>query len=202
MSRRVRAATLAFALAALVGVTGCGVPQDAAPRRLDTAASPFALPGGNDRTAEETLAAPSTREQVDLYFVQSGMAVRTARTVRLTPSVPVPALLELLLDGPTETERGTGASSVIPSSLTVEDVSVEGQTAVITLGGPEEQVRSTQALAYAQIVATLTGPDGVFGVRFRLDNADLPVPRGDGSLSERPLNRADYSELIAADAPA
>lgn len=191
------ASTAAAALALLLGATGCGVPTDAGPRPLDSVASPFALPGSAGQTAADPTAVPSGRAQVDLYFAQDGLAVLTLRPVDSTMPLAVPALLDLLLAGPTESELQAGTSSVIPSSLTIEAVALEGTTAVITLGGPAEQIQSTQALAFAQIVATLTAAGGVSGVRFRLGDADLPVPRGDGALSERPLNRTDYTELIA-----
>jgi len=38
-------------------------------------------------------------------------------------------------------------------------------------------------------------------VRFRLDGEDLPVPRGDTSLTEEPVDRSDYAELLALPSP-
>ena len=68
-------------------------------------------------------------------------------------------------------------------------------------GGPESEVLRLQRLAYGQIVTTLT-PSRAAGVRFRLDGADLEVPRGDNTLTAAPLPRDDYAALLApASAP-
>jgi hypothetical protein len=192
---------LAAAVLVALAATACGVPQDAEPRALDSETAPFSLPGDTSRTPDDP-AAPTGREQVDLFFVRDGAVVLTSRPVRRTTPVPVEVLLELLLAGPTESELADGLTSVIPSSLTVEDVAIEGRTAVVSLGGPEDQVRSAQALAFAQIVTTLTTGEGVDGVRFRLGDSDLKVPRGDGSLTERALTSRDYAEVTAGATPA
>ena len=70
--------------------------------------------------------------------------------------------------------------------------------------GGDEEVRNLLVrgpgdgvLAYAQIVATLT-PARASGVRFRLDDTALRVPREDGSLTEQPLARQDYAGLSGA----
>ena len=184
-----RAARLAGGLVALaVGVSGCGVPQDNAPRALNPGAPAFAAPSGTP------VAEPDGPGRVALYFVRNGKVVLTTRAVRR--STPVPALLNLLLAGPTPAERKAGLSTALPASVSVEDVTVEAGTAIVSLGGPAAQVSNAQTLAFAQIVATLT-PGRVDGVRFRRDNQDLDVPRGDGLLSSRPLDRNDYAGLLA-----
>lgn len=188
------------AVLVLLATTACGVPQDAEPRALDSQATPFSLPGGNSRAPDDA-PAPTGREQVELFFARDGAVVPTSRLVRRATPILPDVLLDMLLDGPTEAELADGLTSVIPTSLTVEDVVVEGRTAVVSLGGPEDQVRSAQALAFAQIVTTLTGSEGVDGVRFRLGDSDLKVPRGDGSLTERALTSRDYAEVMAGATP-
>lgn len=185
----------ALGLLLVVLLTGCGVPQDAAPRLLDSAASPFALPGSSPPpSADEPTSTAVTGEPLELFFVRDGRLVPALRPTTRTQSLP--AVLEALLGGPTTGELESGLTSVIPATLTVEDVVVENETAVVELGGPQEQVSSAQPLAFAQIVTTLTASPQVTGVRFRLEGFDLSVPRGDGLLSEAPLTRADYDELV------
>ncbi len=175
---------------ALLLVTACGVPQDDAPRALrSNDAVPTASP----------VADPTGQGRVGLYFVRNGQVVLATRPVR--SSTPTPELLALLLAGPAPEERAAGLISVIPATLEVADVDVQGGTAVITLSGPDTEVQRTQPLAYAQIVATLT-PNRVSGVRFRLRDADLPVPRADGSLTDAPLDRDDYASLLPVPATA
>jgi hypothetical protein len=179
------------AVLAAVVLAACGVPRDDAPRALEPGEAPYASP----RPSPVAEAAGDGR--VGLYFVRGDDVVRTPRGV--DQPVETPELLGLLLAGPTPEERETGLISVIPSTVTVQDVSTVGSTAVVTLGGPDSEVLRLQPLAYAQIVATLA-PHRVSGVRFRLNDADLRVPRGDGSLTDAPLSREDYEQLLGPDA--
>lgn len=182
----------AAGLALVLVLTACGVPQDDAPRALDPATAPFSDPSPSAGAAVGAA-------RVGLWFVRDGRLVLTRRPVPQTAGVP--ELLDLLLAGPTESELADGTSSLIPASLTVEDVVVDGGTGVVTLGGPADQVSSAQPLAFGQIVATLTGQGGLDGVRFRLDGSDLPVPSGDGRLSAAPLDGSDYAPLGTGPGP-
>ena len=189
MRRRAAAAGL---LAALL-LPGCGVPQDDQPRALMPREVPFASP------TDSPVAEPAGNREVELGFVQEGSVVLSSRTVE-DPRTPE-EVLELLLAGPSPAEFANGLSSLLPPTVSVEDVAVTGGTAVVTLGGPDSEVLRLQPLAYAQIVATLT-PARASGVRFRLDDTDLRVPRGDGALTDEPLARRDYAELLGPpDAP-
>ena len=190
-ARRARAAG---ALAALILLTpACGVPQDDEPRTLTAAEVPH--------VSAQPSAAPADDgdRRVELWFVRNGQVVPTTR--RVEGPTPVPVLTELLFAGTSQEERDAGLISVVPSTLSVEEVEVRSDTAVLTLDGPDAEVLRTQPLAYAQIVATLTSAGGVDGVRFRLDGRDLRVPRGDGSLSDGPVRREDYAELLGPRAP-
>lgn len=175
-------------LVLLLLLPACGVPVDDVPRALRSGDAPLGL------VRPSTPPDPAGPGRVALYFVRDGTVVLAPRPVPTATSTT--EVLELLFAGPTEEERARGLSSVIPASLSVEGVALRGRTAVVTLGGPDEEVVRTLPLAYAQIVATLA-PGRAAGVRFRLDDADLAVPRGDGSLSDAPLDRSDYADLYA-----
>ena len=181
-------------LVALLLVAACGVPQDDSPRALEPREVPFASP------TESPPAESVGDRQVDLGFVRDESVVLSTRTVedpRTTEEV-----LELLFAGAAPDERAGGLSSLLPSTVTVEDVELVRGTAVVTLDGPDDsEVLRLAPLAYAQIVATLT-PTRVSGVRFRLDDADLRVPREDSSLTNQPLSRRDYAGLLAESAAA
>lgn len=167
---------------------GCGVPQDDAPRALEPGEAPYA----SQRATP--VSEPEGPGRVPLHFVRDDRLVPSPRPVE--GSVTDEELLELLLGGPSPEEAEAGLISVIPSTLTVESVELTGDTAVVTLGGPESEVLRLQRLAYGQIVATLV-PSRATGVRFRLDGADLEVPRGDNTLTAAPLSRDDYAALLA-----
>ena len=178
------------AAGAVLLLTACGVPQDDSPRALQPREVPFASP------TDSPVAGPAGDREVQLGFVvREGSVVLSSRTVedpRTTEEV-----LELLFAGPSPDERAAGLSTLLPSTVTVEEVEVADGTAVVTLDGPDDsEVLRLQPLAYAQVVATLT-PARVSGVRFRLDDTDLRVPREDGSLTDQPLSRRDYASLLA-----
>jgi hypothetical protein len=61
---------------------------------------------------------------------------------------------------------------------------------VSALGGDE------QLHAVGQVVCTLTAQPGVGLVSFTLDGSPVDVPRADGSLTDRPVSRDDYSGLL------
>ena len=178
--------------AALLGVllvlaTGCGVPLDDEPRALRSEDAPF-------RIFENQAPAPEGEGRVALYFVRDDRVVLQPRPVERSMSIS--ELLDLLLSGPTPDQVAAGTRSAIPTSLEVQDVEVGPRgVAVVTLDGGDTQV-GTSPLGFAQIVATLTAPGRAKGVRFRLDGEDLPVPRGDGSLTSDPLGREDYAEVL------
>lgn len=191
MSPRSAVLHLLAGLAVVSLLTGCGVPQDDEPRALDQAEAPAAaLP------SPSALPEPVGDERVVLYFVRAGQVVPVSRPVAMR--LDAAQLLELLLDGPTPAEQQAGVSSLIPASLSVLRVEQQGMVAVVTLRGTDDQVRP-QALAFAQIVATLT-PERAAGVRFRLAGADLPVPRSDGLLTNAPVQRSDYADLLVGGA--
>lgn len=178
---------LAGLLAALL-LTGCGVPRDGEPRALAPEEVPFASP------TDSAPAEPAGDRQVSLGFVRDESVVLSSRTVE-DPRTPE-EVLELLFAGPSPDEDAAGLSTFLPSTVTVEDVELVEDTAVVILEGPDDSELRLPPLAYAQIVATLT-PDPASGVRFRLDGNDLRVPREDSSLTTLPLSRRDYAGLLA-----
>lgn len=179
--RRLVLVLLALALVA------CGVPQDDAPRTLDRATAPF-------RFFEGDVAPPAQGAlEVELWFLRGDQPVPSTRPLEL-PGSPG-QVLEALLAGPTQRELSDGLASAVPQSLEVVDLSVADGVAVVTLdlAGVNEQV---QVPAYAQMVATLDGRPGIEGVRFRTRDADVQVPRGDGTLASGAVTRDDYAVLL------
>ena len=183
----VRGVALAAICAGLL--TGCGVPQDDEPRALDPAEAPFQI------FPEQAPAVPTGDDRAALYFVRDDRVVLQSRQVEAP--LDAAGVLDLLLEGPTPGQVEQGISSALPTTFTVEDVELSrNDVAVVTLGGSSTQI-SASPLAFAQVVATLTAPGLARSVRFRLDGEDLPVPRGDASVTEAPVDRRDYAELLA-----
>lgn len=180
----------ALLLAGVLLLSGCGVPTDDRPRALDPAQAPF-------RIFADPAPAPEGDGRVALYFVRNDQVVLQPRPVER--STGIRELLDLLLDGPTPDQVAAGTRTALPTTLSVEDVSVgPNGVAVVTLGG---EAVDAPALGFAQIVATLTAPGRARAVRFRSDGTDLQVPRGDGLLTSEPLDRDDYANLINLPSP-
>ena len=182
----------ALAALSVLLATACGVPQDDAPHPLDRGAAPFRV--------FEPSAAPSPEGEVDvqLWFTRGDRLVPVERVVE-RPGTPE-QVLETLFTGVTDAERADGLTNAIPTAITLDSVEVDDRIAVVTLEGLNEQVR---VLAFAQIVTTLDGRPEVDGVRFRSDDRDVQVPRGDGSLTGAPVDRGSYTVLLgAAETPA
>lgn len=185
---------LLIAMLAVLLLAGCGVTPDDKPRALDPGNAPFNV--FESPRAEE----PQGRGRVALYFVRNDRVVFTSRAVESSTSTE--DLLVLLLKGPTPEQIAEGTGTRLPAGLTVESVEVGSNgVAVVTLGD-NETLNTTQPLGFAQIVATLTAPGRADAVRFRADGVDLPVPTGTGVLSDEPLTREDYAELLALPSPA
>jgi spore germination protein GerM len=183
-------AVLAALLAVLVA--GCGVPVDSKPIALDEKRAPF-------RVFEEAQPPPAGPGRVALYFVRNDRVVLQTRAVERSTSID--ELLDLLLAGPTPEQVAEGTRSAIPTTFEVDEVGVGSNgIAVVTLTGSSPEL-PTSPLGFAQIVATLTAPGRARAVRFRLNDEDLQVPRGDGSLTSDPLDRDDYANLLALPSP-
>ena len=181
-----RTATAALVAAALL-LTACGIPADR---------HPVAVPGGVVRPAlGPTPAPPTPATQATVFFVQAERLVPVARS---TTRPDAQAVLQVLFNGPTETELAAGLRTAISTQTNVRSVSTDRSTAVIDLtttfvevGGQE------QILALGQVVLTATATPGITDVRFQLEGQAVEVPRADGTLSSGPLTAADYESLRA-----
>ncbi len=183
----------ALLLAALTLTVGCGVPEDDRPRALDPSVAPF------QAYVPEAAPEPQGDRPVALFLVRADRLQRTERRIE----TPAPSrVLRQLLEGPTSQELAAGLTTAIPATVTLEGLSMSSDIAVVSLAGlQQEQIRTDQLTAFAQIVATLDDLPGIEGVRFRSGGADLEVPRGDSSLTDGPLKAADYAELLSPPAP-
>lgn len=183
MSSRSAVAALALALAC----SGCGLSSDRAPRPLEAQelsaapAGPTLRPGASSTT---------------LYLVRDAALAPVTRRTASTGS-PRTAL-QLLLRGasPGESVQGLG-SALGPEAVLLDGVEVDGAVVTVPLAGATAGLgRNDEVLAYAQVVTTLTALPGIDAVRFVRDGQPLSVPRADGELSDGPLSRRDYAELL------
>jgi spore germination protein GerM len=186
-----RRLVLAVLVAAIAG--GCGVPTDKAPQALPRADVPFDLLAPAATSATSTSLVAVTTE-VPVYLVGPDRLVVVRRLVE-SPSSLFRAL-ESLLAGPIADESAAGVRSAISNQTRLLSVRVQSGVATIDLSGDFAAIGGRdQILAVAQLVYTATAAPGVLGVRLSLDGKPVEVPRGDGTLTQEPLNPGDYSGL-------
>jgi hypothetical protein len=185
MTRRLLPVLLAVAL-----LSGCGVPVDDEPRRVQ------APPGGFPTPAGTATAEPDGRVDEPLCFVRGdGLAV-VARRVDGLPGVD--EHLQHLLAGPDGVERDHGLATALPGTVAVAGATLAGTVATVDVrqAGAETGLRNDEILAFGQIVCTLTQRPDVDSVGFRRGGQPLEVPRADGNVSTLPLTAADYRPLL------
>lgn len=182
-----RSRTAAVGLALALACAGCGVSSESAPRPLGAVDLTPASPGPTPQ--------PGARSTV-LYLVRDAALAPVTRRTASTGSPR--AALQLLLRGASPGESAQGLSSALgPEAVLLDELEVDGGLVTVPLADePAGLGRSDEVLAYAQVVATLTALPGVTAVRFVRDGRALPVPRADGSLSDGPLARRDYADLL------
>lgn len=185
-----RATTMAAVLS-LAALAGCGVSAEDAPRQVTPPRGPY--------QAVTSPAPPATESgglAEQLYYVRDDALVAVTRRVR-TPSAPQ-AQIQLLLNGPTGTERNAGLTSALTGASVITGVRVAvGEATVDVAEGLAGSGRNDEVLAFGQIVCTLTSRPDVDRVSFLHEGQRLGVPRADGSLSFGPLTAADYTRMTA-----
>jgi spore germination protein GerM len=193
------------AVAILLAVAGCGVPQDREPQAL-TQRVPAQLLG----TVTSTTIVGDDAQEETLYLVQAAESTGTSEGLRpvtaAVPAVATPgerprAVLERLLDEPTPTAQAMGAGTAIPENMQILDVSAPDAEGVVTVN--QDGLNAIEGLraklAAAQIVFTLTQLDGVDRVRFKDNGEDIEISTDGGSTAQgQPVSRADYPDLQAA----
>ncbi|MGY1707404.1 GerMN domain-containing protein [Geodermatophilus sp. SYSU D00697] len=174
-------------LVAAVLLAGCGVrPQDQ-PEQVTTAAPPSVEVGADSRPVGPRLT---------VFFVRGADLAPVQRT---TDAGTTAAALDLLVEGPTRTEVGTGIRTALaPELVGVEQPLPDPVATVAVTRGFTGLTGGNQLLAVAQVVWTLTDLPTVTAVRFTVDGAPVEVPTDDG-LTDLPVDRDDYRSVAPAE---
>lgn len=214
---------LAIAIAAMLGVTSCGVPNDSRDRPLapnEIAFTPQPEPTTTTTTTTTTppvttVEPPETTTTVtpttvtpttvfiafplDVYWID-GLTIRPIR--RMDVEATLDTAIEALRAGPLFSDTEAGLRSAILSSDMIDSATVQSGTATINLASSFLTLPGTeQTLAIAQIVYTVTNLPGTGLVEFRLGDRPLSVPTSDGQPSRGALSRDDYVDLLASEEP-
>jgi Sporulation and spore germination len=147
-------------------------------------------------TVAETTTTAVATEPVTLYFIAG------SQLVGVTQALPRPAtaqqVLFALAAGPPEGDAGIGLRTALPSDAIVS-VEIRRGTAYVELSPSVIALPSEVPLAIAQIVMSLKLA-GIGQVVFTTGGGvSIPVPRGDGSLTEAgtAVTFDDYEDLVA-----
>jgi hypothetical protein len=191
-----RASVLVGGVALVVMVaSGCGVRSQSSPTAIESDEVPFGLLEPEAGTADPDTGGFAAAE-VTIYLMGSNGLLPVDREVA-RPAGPR-KLLRALMAGPTPDESALGLQSALDPDApppTVERsgrrIQVELHEAFFTEGGPPSG-------ALAQIVYTLTELEPRARVQFLVEGEPVEVPRGDGVLTNRPVDRDDYTEQAPA----
>ncbi len=188
-----RAVVVAVGIIALASILGaCGVGAESQPQSIDRTDVPSGLARRADGSPSTV---PQTGAPYSLYFVADDRLRSVTRTAPSTPGAT--AILRMLLRGTSRSETQGGLRTLLPPDLKIDAVTVDNGIATVSLGGSGDLniASDEQALGVAQMVFTVTGLAGIDHVRFETNEKVAEVPRGDGTLSARPVERADYPSV-------
>jgi len=171
---------------------GCAIGAESSAHVVD----PKLVPRGLLSPAS-TSPAPSvqaTKDNITIFLELGAHLLAANRMVR--PPVTLAHVLRVLERGPTTSEETGGIQSplsavgpIILRSLVNGTASVGLPIDFTDLGGED------QILAAAQLVYTVTAFPGVDRVAVFVNGQAAAVPTANGSLSQGPLLRSDYSIL-------
>jgi hypothetical protein len=174
---------------AVVVVGGCGVPGQSRPTQLDETGVQVIVSG----SATTRHIGASTR-LVELCLVSADHLVPIV--TELASPLSLRGTLAALVDS-AKTNRETGVRSVINAPNLVTAGVAAGGVATVELHAEFTRIPAAdQVLGIAQIVCTLTSMPGIGQVRFTRNGRPLDIPRGDASLTNRPVSRSDYKDFL------
>ncbi len=182
--RHLAPAALLIALGGLL-VFGCGVPNDNGPTALSKTAVPFGLLGpSSPPTTTPRLLSPRAAAVRIFMLDPSGHLVAVEREVAASQDT-MASILEVLVQGPTQTETAAGLQSAIPPQTTIVGASVDTSgLATVDVGGTFGQlVGRAQVVAVAQMVFTVSSIPTVQvnAVTFQLGGQPIEVPVDSGA---------------------
>ncbi|MEO7573881.1 MAG: GerMN domain-containing protein [Acidimicrobiales bacterium] len=186
---------------------GCGLSANGEPQAIAPNNVPPDLLDPNPRPST-TLPESAGTTSVDVYFLATdGARERLSPVRREVTDLTMPGeRLTALFTQPSEEEITAGLTTSIPADTTLIRAAVtgvDGTEAVVELSDDLFSIRGEQlARAFAQIVWTVTEPDGgIRSVRFVVDGVEIRAPDARGNPLEEAVTRADYAALSPPQPP-
>jgi len=200
---------VALALSTVIGLSGCGVPDDGAPRALQTDQVPFELlsPASQPRIStgqpqKSHATVPGLDELRVAFTTSDGKLHKVSRLVSRdgTEVDQVQKMLDLISAGPTPQEREQGLESAVPPSLELTAIRHRSRVVTIDISGPVERPATARLpLIVAQITVTATEVPGVEAVLLEEDGRTIEAPLPSGELTSEPIDAQDYAQLLLED---
>jgi spore germination protein GerM len=170
-------------------LAGCGVPAQDEPHPVTLPRRPLNV------TASAAAAVPPGEVAQVICLTRDDRLVETVR--RSGTALDPQRQLDLLVIGPTPAEQAQGLTTALAATALRVTVPAASATAAVEISEPYEGVgRIDEALAYGQIVCTLTARPDIAAVTFLRDGRPLQVPDGDGEVTGAPLTATDYRSRI------
>ncbi len=204
MSRR-PSIRLASALCLVVTLLGaCGLSANGEPQAIAPDNLPPDLLDPNPGSST-TLPQSAGTTSVAVYFLSTdGGRERLSAVQREVTDLADPgARLAALFSQPSAEEIAQGLTSSVPADTTVIRISrtgVDDVQAIVELSDDLFSIEGERlARAFAQIVWTVTEPDGgIREVRFVVDGVAIRAPDARGNPLDGAVSRADYAALSPA----
>lgn len=188
---RARPARLLVALLAALalGVAGCGIPTDDAPR-------PLADPTTTTEPPPDTGGGAST---ATIYLSQADRPGQLVRVERSLDGPPTPGrVLDALFNAPLEQDTAAGYSTLIIAGTRAVGTEVEGDLISVEMSEEWGTLGAGATGAYAQVVFTLTDLPGLARVRFLIDGEEISAPTVNEG-AQVVVDRSDYASFEPAD---
>lgn len=197
MPRRLHVLLAVAAVVALLGA--CGVPTDSEPMKIPQEAQAeidnLAAELGAPEPAPTPIAVNFPNDGINVYFI--GQENRLVAVNRNVESDTASAVLQSLLEGPTEAEREElGYSTAIDVELQVLGVDTLNATVIVDVasGSTLEALTGDEAkLAFAQMVYTLTELTPIASFQLKIDGERTGLPTDAGlNNPEEAVLRTNY----------
>jgi hypothetical protein len=185
-----RARVLVGAVAFLVVVAaGCGVRSQSSPTAIEPDDIPFGLLEPEAGTADPDTGGFAAAD-VTIYLMGSNGLLPVEREV--TRPAGARKVLQALMEGPTPGESALGLQSALDPDAAPPAIEHDGRRILVELHEGFFTEGGAQIAALAQIVYTLTDLVPRARVQFLVEGEPVEVPRGDGVLTSRLVDRDDY----------
>jgi spore germination protein GerM len=180
-------------------LASCGLPTSSPVESLDDQEVPPALTTASPAPlATSTDNATTTRAQV--FWLDPKKHVVPVSVILATsgPSAQLTEVMELLAAGPTNRQRQLGFSTALGPGVLLTVTAITNRVADIELTAAVAAPTADRLpLAVGQIVLTATSGNIVDAIRFVRDGKPVTMPLVGGALTSKPLNRQEYSQLLA-----